>query len=159
MATLFLICGMAGAGKTTLAKQIEKSHPALRLSPDEWIEKIIEDASDKSELDRLRTPVESLQWTIAQRALSLGVSVILENGFWSKEERMGFQAEAKALGARVELHYLNVPRDELWRRIEKRNSDLPEGSFLVTRQELELWFGSFEPPGSEELRTYDNFRE
>src|SRR3712207_6733975 len=108
MATLYLICGMVGAGTTTLAKQIEKSCSALRLSPDEWIEKIIEDASDKNELDRLRDPIESLQWLTAQRVLRLGVSVILENGFWSKAERMKFQAQAKALGARVELHYLDV---------------------------------------------------
>lgn len=158
MATLFLICGMAGAGKTTLAKQIENAQSAVRLSPDEWIDKIIKDASDKTELDQLRDPVESLQWTIAQRLLSLGVSVILENGFWSRQERMMFQAQARALGARVELHYLDVPTGELWSRIEKRNENLPTGSFLVTVQELESWLAVFEPPTSEELRTYDNWK-
>jgi predicted kinase len=35
MATLFLICGLPGAGKTTLAKEIELARPALRLCPDE----------------------------------------------------------------------------------------------------------------------------
>lgn len=156
MATLFLLCGMAGAGKTTLAKQIEISNSALRLSPDEWIDKIIKDVSDKNELDRLRDPIESLQWTIAQSLLRLGISVILENGFWSKQERMTFQAQARDLGARVELHYLDVPKDELWRRIEKRNADLPAGSFLVTKQELESWLAVFETPTLEELCTYDN---
>ena len=147
---------MAGAGKTTYAKQLESEYSALRLSPDEWIDKIIKDASDKTELDRLRDPVESLQWATAQKVLCLGVSVILENGFWSKQERITFQAQARALGARVELHYLEVAEDELWRRIEKRNADLPTGSFMVTEQELGSWIAVFEPPTVEELRTYDN---
>ena len=156
MATLFLICGMAGAGKTTYARQLEKQCAALRFSPDEWIDEIIEEASDKAELDRLRDPVEALQWATAQKVLRLGVSVILENGFWSKQERMALRAQARALGANVELHYLEMAKDELWHRIEKRNADLPAGSFLVTEQELESWLAAFEPPTPAELRTYDN---
>ena len=45
MATLFLICGLPGAGKTTLAKQLERERPALRLTPDEWIAPLLADAS------------------------------------------------------------------------------------------------------------------
>ncbi len=148
---------MAGAGKTTYAKQLENQRAALRLSPDEWIDEIIQDASDKAELDRLRDPVEALQWATAQKVLCLGVNVILENGFWSKQERMALQAQARALGANVELHYLEVTKGELWHRIEKRNADLPAGSFLVTEQELESWLAAFEPPTPAELRTYDNY--
>src|SRR5438046_7585648 len=111
MATLFMICGLPGAGKTTLAKQLEVSRSALRLSPDEWIARILEDSSDTVELDRLRDPVESLQWTVAQEALSLGISVILENGFWARQERTVFQSKARAMAASVELHFLNVPKD------------------------------------------------
>jgi predicted kinase len=43
MATLFLICGLPGASKTTLAKQLEASRSALRLCADEWIARILED--------------------------------------------------------------------------------------------------------------------
>jgi predicted kinase len=156
MATLFLICGLPGAGKTSLAKQLEVSRSALRLSPDEWIARIIEDASDAVELDRLRDPVESLLWDVAQRLLSLGVSVILENGFWSRSERTMFQSRARALEVAVELHFLDVPKDELWNRLNQRNSDRPDGTFVVTKKQLDSWWSSFEPPTADELRTYDN---
>ena len=79
MVTLFLICGLPGSGKTTLAKQLERTHSALRLCPDEWISAILADVSDTIEMDRLRTPVESVQWEVAKRALTLGINVILEN--------------------------------------------------------------------------------
>ncbi len=158
MATLFLICGLPGAGKTTLAKQLEASRSALRLCPDEWIARILENPADTVELDRLRDPVESLQWDVARKALSLGINVILENGFWARQERAIFQSRARTLGASVELHFLNVPKDELWSRLNKRNSDRPEGTFIVTKEQLDSWWASSSrPPTAEELTTYDNY--
>jgi|HubBroStandDraft_6_1064221.scaffolds.fasta_scaffold138912_3 predicted kinase len=159
MATLFLICGLPVAGKTTLAKQLEVSRSALRLCPDEWIARILEDPSDTVELGRLRDPVESLQWIVAQKILSLGVSVILENSFWATQERTMFQSQARALGVSVELHFLDVPKDELWNRLNKRNADRPEGTFVVTKKQLDSWWASFEPPTADELNTYDNHRD
>ncbi|MFZ0544969.1 MAG: AAA family ATPase [Candidatus Promineifilaceae bacterium] len=45
MATLILICGLPGSGKTTLARQIEQSRSALRLCPDEWIARLLKDTA------------------------------------------------------------------------------------------------------------------
>ena len=151
MATLFLICGLPGSGKTTLAKQLEQTHNALRLCPDEWITQILADPNDIAELARLRNPIESLQWDVAKRTLVLGVNVILENGFWSRKERDYFRSEGEILGANVELHYLEVGMDELWSRISKRNADLPPDTFHVSRENLEEWARSFEPPTEDEL--------
>ena len=151
MATLFLICGLPGAGKTTLARQLERSQPALRLSPDEWIALLLADPADTAELDRLRSPVEAVQWEVAKRVLALGIDVVLEWGFWSREERARYRAEAEALGARVELRYLEVGRDELWARLARRNANLPPGTFAVTEDQLDLWLSWFEPPTVDEL--------
>lgn len=151
MATLFLICGLPGAGKTTLAKELEQQHSAIRFSPDEWIAQIIADVNDLEELDRLRTPVETVQWQMAKRCLSLGCNVILEWGFWSREERDFYRREAEALGAKAQLIYLAVERDELWRRLERRNANLPEGCFVVTEQDLDLWSSWFQAPSADEL--------
>ena len=69
MSTLFLICGLPGSGKTTLAKQLEKEHNAHRLCPDEWITQIMADPNDIPELERLPNPVESILWDVAKRTL------------------------------------------------------------------------------------------
>jgi hypothetical protein len=34
--TLYLVVGLPGAGKTTRARELEATLPALRLTPDEW---------------------------------------------------------------------------------------------------------------------------
>jgi len=154
MATLYLICGLPGAGKSTLAKQMEQTHAALRLCPDEWIATILADANDRAELDRLRDPIEAIQWRVAQRALQLGLHVLLENGFWSRAERQRYRAEAEAIGARVEVHYLAVERDELWARLSKRNTNLPPNTFVVTEDQLDLWSSWFEAPTEEEACIY-----
>ena len=151
MATLFMICGLPGSGKLTLAKKLDQTHSALRLCLDEWITQILANPNDIAELERLRAPVESLQWDVAKRTLVLGVNVILENGFWSRKERDYFCSEAEALRAYVELHYLEVNMDELWSSISKRNADLPPDTFHVSRENLEEWVRSFEPPTKDEL--------
>jgi predicted kinase len=151
MPTLILICGLPGSGKTTLAKELELSYPALRLCPDEWIAAIMADPTDAVEMDRLRSIVEGFQWQLAKRVLTLGQNVILENGFWGRDERAHYRAEAEALGAKVELRYLDVSCDELWARLEKRNANLPPGTFVITKAQLDLWASWFEPPTLDEF--------
>jgi predicted kinase len=91
------------------------------------------------------------QWEMAKRVLSLGLDVILENGFWSRDERASYRSQAEALGARVELRYLDVGRDELWARLSKRNAILPPGTFKIKEDQLDLWLSWLEPPTADEF--------
>ncbi|MEZ4568846.1 MAG: ATP-binding protein [Thermomicrobiales bacterium] len=157
MATLFIICGLPSAGKTTVAKKMERERSSVRLCPDEWIWTILPPDFTDEERDRLREPVQSIQWDVAERLLTLGVDVILEWGTWERAERAGLRDRARELGAAVELHYLDVQYEELVKRVMKRNSEQPDNAFLVSLDELEEWHGMFEPPGPDELATYDDY--
>jgi len=42
------------------------------------------------------------------------VSVVLHFGLWARVERDEMRTMARALGVCVELHYLDVPAEELW---------------------------------------------
>jgi predicted kinase len=150
-ATLHLICGLPCSGKTTLARRIEHERRALRLTPDEWIARLFGPGISGEALDAARDPTESALWDLAERVLSLGVDVILDFGFWSRRERDDFRFRAAKLGARTELHYLDVPEDILLCRLAERNSQLPPGTFRIEDEDLRRWCRSFEPPSDDEL--------
>jgi predicted kinase len=145
--TLHLICGLPGAGKSTLARQLERDLPALRLTADEWMARIL----GTGHSDEDRSIVEAIQSDIALCALRLGVDVILENGFWGRAERDQYRARAEAVGAATRLHFLDVPRNELWRRLMARNAALPPDTFHISAEQLEEWWELFEAPTADEL--------
>jgi predicted kinase len=62
---------------------------------------------------------------------------------------------ARGLGVGVELHYLDVPTDELWRRIEARNSEPPWDSHPIRRADLDGWAASFQAPDAADLALFD----
>lgn len=148
---LVLVCGLPGAGKTTLARRLEVELPAVRLCPDEWLAALRIDLWDEITRDRLETQF----WLLARRLLALGQSVILESGFWLRTDRDEKRLGARALGAMVELRYLDAPLDELYRRIERRKAAPAPGDVPITRADLEQMTYSFEPPDAAELALFD----
>jgi predicted kinase len=152
-ARLILICGLPGSGKTTLAKQLATQVPAVRLCPDEWKHDLGIDYYD----EQMRERLEQRLWRLGQELLGFGQSVILENGFWASEERDEYRRGARTLNAAVELHYLEVPIDELWRRLEIRNELGIPGTVPIRREDLEKWAEQFEAPDAAELNLFDEF--
>lgn len=141
-----MLCGMTGSGKSTLARKLEAKYGALRLLPDEWINRFNLDPRDPA----LRAEIERVQLEIAGKALAGGCDVILEAGFWHRHERDEGRAVARTAGAKARLIWLDVPLDELKRRIAARNPDLPEHTFPVDPDELGAWMEAFEAPTPDE---------
>jgi len=152
MSTVLLICGLPGAGKTTLAKRIERERPALRLTEDEWVAGLFGDGDVHD--DAMREAIKEVQWETAVRALRLGVDVVLDWGLWALSERDDFRARAAALGVRAELVFLDVPLAELSRRLAARNAALPPATYRVTDADLSAYARVFEPPTPEEVAAF-----
>jgi hypothetical protein len=55
----------------------------------------------------------------------------------------------------VELHYLEAPVDELWRRLEVRNERALPGTAPIEREKLEKWAQQFQAPDAAELALFD----
>lgn len=149
--TLHLTCGLPCSGKTTLAREIERELPALRLTTDEWLIELLESDPSIHPSDTIRDRLEALLLDLAIRALELGVDVVLDFGVWSRREREDFRARAATVGARSELHYLNVPLEELIARVATRNASLPAGTYRIEEDQMRLWWTWFEAPAGDEL--------
>jgi predicted kinase len=145
------MCGLPGSGKTTLARRLERDEPALRLCPDEWMMRIVGDGYAYEE----RAAVDAIQFELAIQALSLGLNVVLESGFWKRADRDRARAEAARVGARCRLHVLVAPLEELKARISARNRALPANTFHIDADDIDLWATWFEPPGVDELAMFD----
>jgi predicted kinase len=150
-ARLILTCGLPGAGKTALARQLAADRSALRLTKDEWLRALGSSPWDEP----TRVKVEHELWRLAQEVLRLGVSVVLDFGLWARIERDEMRSAARGLGVGVELHCLDVPTDELWRRIQARNSQPPWDSHPIRRADLDGWLSLFQAPDAAELALFD----
>jgi len=145
---LVLLCGLPAAGKTTLARELADRYGAVRLSADEWKLALSIDPFD----DDARVRLESQLLALTQRLLALGTSVILEWGFWSRVERDELRELGRSVGAAVELHFLDVPYDELVRRVVDRTAD---GGIPITADHMETYRVAFQPPTDEEVSLFD----
>jgi predicted kinase len=151
LATLHLMVGLPFSGKTTLARKLEQECSALRLTPDEWQVRLFGQDAKEPEHDSRHSLIEAMLWNIASRALELGTNVILDFGFWAREEREDFRLRAKKLGASSEVHFLDVPEDELMRRLEERNSQSSQESFYISAEMIKPWIAFFQKPTPDEL--------
>jgi predicted kinase len=151
MATLHLMVGLPCSGKTTLAKKLESEFSALRLTTDEWHVRLFGQDAEEPEHDARHTLIETLIWKTASRALELGTNVILDFGFWAREEREDFRLRARQLGASSEVHFLDVPEEELMRRLALRNSQDLQESFRIPEGSMKPWIAFFQRPTPDEL--------
>ena len=140
MTTLYLIHGFVGTGKTTFSKKLEQEVNAVRFSPDEWVLTLYDDKEMSSDdFAAQDKKIKAMIWTVAQRLLQTGTSVILDYGFWKKADRDDYRARGKALNVDVKLYNLECPEDIMLQRVLKRTADMPDGALFIDRNAIEIF--------------------
>jgi predicted kinase len=140
---------LPGVGKTTLARELERATGALRLTPDEWLVPLF--GLQWADFVAKRDVLEGRLVWVAHQVLRGGMSVILDFGCWSPDERYALRAVAGLSGADFEIHYLTLPEDERRDRATARQRAFPEETFEMTPEDHERFRTQFTPPTTEEL--------
>jgi len=146
-ATMLLIVGLPGAGKTTRAKELAVANGALRLTPDHWMIPLFGDPM----ADGKRFVLEGRLISVALQALRLGTSVVLDYGLWGRDERSALRWLARSAGATCQVVYLPVDKDVQLARIAHRQATAPQQTFPMSEAEVDQWREQFQIPDAAEL--------
>jgi predicted kinase len=79
------------------------------------------------------------------------MNVILDFGFWAREEREDYRYRAQQLGASSEVHFLDVSAEELMQRLAVRNAQPSQTSFFIPEAMMTPWMAFFQRPTPDEL--------
>ena len=148
--TLYMLCGLPGSGKTTRARELEAAGKGVVLNADSWVGRLFPDDAEAAARDVRKARVHEVQWEVAERLLTSGVSVILDHGVSLRAERDRYRHGARNLGANVQTIFLDVSIETLHERLADRNANLPAGDFHISVQELNDMAARFEPPTPDE---------
>lgn len=154
MPTVHLISGLPCSGKTTYARDFRSASDAVVFSLDRWLITAFDKYSIASvgheEHTKRVLACRELIWETAVEFVRRSVDVILDDGFFLRENRMRYAALAHAAGAQTTIHFLNTPLATIQTRLDERNANLPRFNFSIDRETLLVFSELFEIPSGDE---------
>ncbi|HEY1426192.1 MAG TPA: ATP-binding protein [Caulobacteraceae bacterium] len=155
-ATLNVIFGPCGAGKTTYAHALARRENAVPFVLDEWGARLF--GPD------LRGPIEfgwmverlgrcdAVIWSTAIAVLAAGTSVVLDLGAMRRADRERIRQIAEAKDLSLQWHFVDAPPAVRRARVAGRNTTKGETFVMeVTPEMFEMLESIYEPPMPAEL--------
>ena len=148
MPLVTLLCGPAGAGKTTYALELERGG-AVRLSMDEavWADGWRQQEPPPERLDELNA---GLQGEFA-RAVADGSDVVVDLSMGARDVRDHWRRMCVDAGVACELVVLTAPFEVLWERVKRRNDQERANAVRLTESRLRLYVDGFDWPAADEF--------
>ena len=155
-ATLNVIFGPCGAGKTTYAHAFARREKAVAYILDEWMARLFgPDMPEPLQYDWMVERVgrcEAQIWATAAGVLAAGTSVILDIGLMRRADRARVKEIADGTGLTLQWHLVDAPQAVRRARVADRNTIRGEGFAIeVTPDMFDFIEGVYEPPGPDEL--------
>lgn len=146
-----LLYGLAGSGKTTLARELSRGGSGVRFTLDEWMLRLHPGLDfESADYGEKAAEVREVVWTIAEQVLIAGVDVVLDWNSWSLARRSWVVERASAIGAPVLLHRLTASLEVASARVQDRTASGPQFGHPVTTEGNEHLASLMEEPSSAE---------
>lgn len=155
MGGLILLCGKPASGKTTLANYLAENHKVITFSADKMMLKLFGEIEDRAVFeDRLKF-CKHFIYNNTEDLLKNNVSVALDFGFWTKQERD--EVKRKFAMFKTIIVYLNADEETLKARVENRNKNLKDTEYFMDNVTYKFLCSMFEEPHlSENVVCYTN---
>lgn len=149
-ATLFILAGISGLGKSTYADKLYaealKDRETLLCCPDMWRHELTGDANDQSRDEDIWNRIIPQQ---IKHNLSAGINVIFDATMTKRAARAKIIALGRAACARVVCHYFAPDLSRALRQNALRDRQVPD--WVISRQALN-WQEPAEHEGFEEVK-------
>lgn len=146
-ATLHFLCGKAGAGKSTLARQLAAQHGAILLSEDIWLSRLFGDRMQTFDDYRVYAQrAKTVSGPLVVDLLKAGQNVVLDYPANTRAARAWFRSLFEEARAAHVLHYVDVPDATCLQQIGQRNAERPEGSHQLSEADFAYISSFFEAP-------------
>lgn len=123
MAKVIILCGKIASGKSYYAEKLSGQTGAVILSVDELMLKLSDSCLGQSHDDVARR-CETYFYKLAEQLISKRIDVIIDYGYWSRDERNKAKNYFINRGIEVELHYIVIDEQLRLRQLDKRNEML-----------------------------------
>lgn len=146
--------GFIGSGKTTIAKQMAKDTPAVRLCIDDFNTKLFGRNPYSDGFGKYIELNKELIWDITRETIANGIDVIIDSGGVSTRTRRADELQrAKAITPNVVLHIIQCDMETARKRTLERTKN--KGMIEITEQDYEKALKRFEPIQDDELKNYE----
>jgi predicted kinase len=158
MATVHIVFGQQGAGKTTYSRTLADQEQGVRFSIDDWMGELYgpdlpNPMSAPWIMERVQR-CERIIWAVASDVVQRGGNVILDLGFMKVSDRFRFIEQANAKNLSVRTHFVTAPLEIRRNRVLSRNVSKDDTfSFEVTPAMFDFMEVQFEAPTDSELST------
>jgi predicted kinase len=155
-ATLNVIFGPCGAGKTTYAHAFARREKAVAFILDDWMARMFgPDMPEPLQYDWMIERVgrcEAQIWSLAAAVIATGTSVILDIGLMRRADRDRVRQIAEGAGLALQFHFVTAPADARRARVLERNEVRGESFAIeVTPDLFDFIEGVYEAPEPDEL--------
>ena len=149
-ATVHLLAGLNGAGKSTYARRLERECPAVRFTLDEWMLRLYQLPYDDPRYPELSETCQDLIWDLAKQVLTTGTDVVLDWNLWSGARRRRWRDRVMSAGHHPVLHYLQVSVDTAIKQVERRHREGDANTHALDADGVRHLARLFEAPTAEE---------